>query len=142
MTNRVIIVTGAASGIGQAIAEHFATEGWRVTLVDKDAVRGRAVAEAIGGLFVEADLAQRQACRHVVDATLEHYGGVDALVNNAGFQHIAPIEEFDEDAWDALLAVMLTAPFVDEVCLAHDESARLGPRRQYWLSPQLASIAV
>ncbi|NJP07551.1 MAG: 3-hydroxybutyrate dehydrogenase [Chloroflexaceae bacterium] len=112
MTNRVIIVTGAASGIGQAIAEHFATEGWRVTLVDKDAVRGRAVAEAIGGLFVEADLAQRQACRHVVDATLEHYGGVDALVNNAGFQHIAPIEEFDEDAWDALLAVMLTAPFL------------------------------
>jgi len=112
MENRVAIVTGAASGIGKAVAETLAAEGARVAVVDRNAEHGRAVAAAIDGHFIAADLSQRADCRRVVDETLSRFGQVDILVNNAGFQHIDPIDEFPEDTWDALIAVMLTAPFL------------------------------
>ncbi len=112
MSGRVAIVTGAGSGIGQAVAEDLARQGDHVVVADVKEADGQSVAEAIGGMFVMTDLSQRSACRHLVDATLERYGRVDILVNNAGFQHIAPIDEFSEDVWDKLIAVMLTAPFL------------------------------
>lgn len=112
MKSRVAIVTGAASGIGQAIAEALAQEGDRVVVADMNQEQGPAVADAIGGYFVAVDLAQRAGCRRVVEQTLDHFGRVDILVNNAGFQHVAPIEDFPEDTWDRMLAVMLTAPFL------------------------------
>lgn len=112
MTNHVAIVTGAASGIGKAIAEALAREGHQVVVADLSVDQGQAVAAAIGGHFVQADLAQRASCRHLVDATLERYGKADILVNNAGFQHINPIEDFGEDMWEKMIAVLLTAPFL------------------------------
>ena len=112
MSGRIAIVTGAASGIGQAIAETLAHDGDQVVVADRNDAQGQAVAAAIGGHFVVADLSLRADCRRVVDATLAHFGGVDILVNNAGFQHIDAIEMFPEDTWDAMLAVMLTAPFL------------------------------
>ncbi len=112
MTERVAIVTGAASGIGRAVAEKLAGAGYRVAVVDLPGSEGQAVAEQIGGLFVGADLARREECRRVVDTTLAHFGQVDVLVNNAGYQHIAAIEEFPEDRWEHMLAVLLTAPFL------------------------------
>lgn len=112
MNDRVAIVTGAASGIGRAIANALAADGARVAVVDVDAEQGREVAGALDGLFVEADLSRREECRRAVDETLTHFERVDILVNNAGFQHIDPIEEFPEDRWDEMLAVMLTAPFL------------------------------
>ena len=59
-----------------------------------------------------ADLATREGNRAAVDAAVERFGGLDAVVANAGFQHVSPFEEFDEDRWDALLAVLLTSPFL------------------------------
>lgn len=112
MSGRIAIVTGAASGIGQAIAETLAHDGDQVVVADRNDAQGQAVAAAIGGHFVVADFSLRADCRRVVDATLAHFGGVDILVNNAGFQHIDAIEMFPEDTWDAMLAVMLTAPFL------------------------------
>lgn len=112
MTERVAIVTGAASGIGRAIAERMAGAGYRVAVVDLPTSEGQQVAESIGGLFIGADLALRADCRRVVDATVAQFGRVDVLVNNAGYQYIAPIEEFPEDRWEHMLAVMLTAPFL------------------------------
>ena len=112
MTKRTAIVTGAASGIGRAIAEYFAAEGWNVVVADRDEIQGAQVAQAINGLFVHGNLAERVACRHLVDETLKQYGHVHVLVNNAGVQHIDPIEDFPEDTWELLLAVMLTAPFL------------------------------
>ncbi len=112
MTERVAIVTGGASGIGRAVAEKLAGAGYRVAVVDLPNSEGQQVAESIGGLFIGADLSRREDCRRVVDQTLAHFGRVDVLVNNAGYQHIAPIEEFPEDRWDNMLAVMLTAPFL------------------------------
>ena len=59
-----------------------------------------------------ADLATREGNRSAVAATVGAFGGIDAVVANAGFQHVSPFETFDEDRWDALLAVLLTSPFL------------------------------
>jgi 3-hydroxybutyrate dehydrogenase len=106
----VALVTGAASGIGRAVAESLAGDGYRVAVVDLSE-EGRTVAQAIGGLFVQANLAKQSECMRVMAETVNHLGPVDVLVNNAGFQHISPIEEFPEEKWETLIAVMLTAPF-------------------------------
>ena len=111
IAGKVAVVTGAASGLGKAIAERLAADGAQVVVNDiSDA--GRSVAQAIGATFVHADSASRADCKRLIGTTLERHGKVDILVNNAGFQHVAPIEEFPEDTWDKMIAVMLTAPFL------------------------------
>ncbi len=110
LTNRVALVTGAGSGLGRAIAEALAREGATV-LVNDLRPEAHAVAEAIGGIFVQGDLSEREAVRVLAARALAHGGRVDILVNNAGFQHIDSIEDFPEDTWAQMLQVMLTAPF-------------------------------
>jgi 3-hydroxybutyrate dehydrogenase len=112
MSERVAIVTGAASGIGRAVAEALAQQGHRVLIADLHEQQARAAAEALGVGFVAADLSQRADCRRLVDQALDRYGRVDILINNAGYQHIAAIEDFPEDTWENMLALMLTAPFL------------------------------
>ncbi len=112
MSTRVAIVTGAARGIGRAIAEAFAQGGTQVVLADMNNDQGQAVADAMGGDFVMVDLARQDDCHRLVNETLTHYGRIDILVNNAGMQHIDTIEMFPVDIWDKMLAVMLTAPFL------------------------------
>lgn len=112
MSERIAIVTGGASGIGKAVAEALADSGDRVVVADLNEAAGKELADTIGGYFVKADLSQREDCKRLVDETLARYGGVHILINNAGFQHIDPIEVFPEDTWDKMLAVMLTAPFL------------------------------
>jgi len=109
---RVAIVTGGASGIGRAVAERLAADGCRVAVVDLNIEQADAVADAIGGLAIQADLSSRADCLRAVDEAIAHFGRADILVNNAGFQHIAPIADFPEDIWERMLAVMLTAPFL------------------------------
>ena len=110
--SRVAIVTGAASGIGLACAERLAGDGMKVVLADVSEKAGAEHARRLGGTFVAADLSKREGCRKLVDATLAAHGTVHVLVNNAGYQHVAPIEEFPEDQWERMLALMLTAPFL------------------------------
>jgi 3-hydroxybutyrate dehydrogenase len=93
---RVALVTGAGGGIGSAIVRRLEADGWSVHGVD----------------VADADLATREGNRAAVDGALERFGRLDAVVANAGLQHVAPLEEFPEDRWDALLAVMLTSPFL------------------------------
>jgi 3-hydroxybutyrate dehydrogenase len=112
MSERIAIVTGAASGIGRAIAETLVGQGHQVMLADLNPEQGQAAAEAIGGHFLAADLTRQADCRMLIDQTLERYGRVDILVNNAGFQHIDSIVAFPEERWNAMLALMLTAPFL------------------------------
>lgn len=111
LLGKVAVVTGAASGLGKATAERLATEGAQVVVADISD-KGAEVADAIGGLFVRGDSSRREDCKALVDATLTRYGTVHILVNNAGFQHVSPLEDFPEDMWEKMMAVMLTAPFL------------------------------
>jgi 3-hydroxybutyrate dehydrogenase len=106
VSRRAALVTGAASGIGRAIAGHLLRDGWDVLAVDL-----APDADGPGEPFA-ADLSERTANEAAVRAALERFGRLDAVIANAGFQHVAPIEEFPEDAWDRLLAVLLTSPFL------------------------------
>jgi 3-hydroxybutyrate dehydrogenase len=110
--SRVAIVTGAASGIGLACAERLAADGMKVVLADVNEKAGAEHAKRLGGLFVAADLTSRKGCRNLVDQALKACGTVHVLVNNAGYQHVSPIEDFPEDQWERMLALMLTAPFL------------------------------
>jgi 3-hydroxybutyrate dehydrogenase len=103
---RTAIVTGAASGIGRAIAEALVRDGARVLAVDLE-----PDGDGPGESFA-ADLTTRDGNRAAVEAALERFGALDTIVANAGFQHVAPVAEFDEDRWDALLAILLTSPFL------------------------------
>lgn len=108
----IAIVTGAASGIGKAIAVTLAQEGKHVVVVDLDKTRGEVVAKEVGGHFVHANLSKRADCRRVVEEALGAFGGLQILVNNAGYQHLEKLEDFPEDRWEDMIAVMLTAPFL------------------------------
>ncbi len=112
LTGKVALVTGGASGIGLAIAERLASDGAHVVIGDLQAEAGPVLAQRLGGHFMACDLARQDDCRALVDRTLTLAGGLHILVNNAGFQSIHPIEEFPEEVWNRLLAVMLTAPFL------------------------------
>lgn len=103
---RAALVTGAASGIGRAVAARLEEDGLRVLAVDL-----RPDPEGPGDPF-EADLTTREGNRAAVEAALERYGRLDVLVPNAGFQHVAPVAEFPEDRWEALVALLLTSPFL------------------------------
>jgi 3-hydroxybutyrate dehydrogenase len=112
MNQRLALVTGAASGIGKAIAQALAQAGHHVVISDLNQDAGLAVAASLDAHFIAADLAQRDECHKLIQSVQSQLGSIDILINNAGFQHIAPIEEFPEDVWDKMLAVMLTAPFL------------------------------
>lgn len=110
--DKIAVVTGAASGLGLAIAERLAADGAKVIVSDINANAGKDVAARLGGTFVHADMGKRADCRALIDQALAAYGTVHILVNNAGFQHVETIEAFPEDVWDKMQAVMLTAPFL------------------------------
>jgi 3-hydroxybutyrate dehydrogenase len=102
---RAALVTGAASGIGRAVAERLLDDGYDVLAVDLEA-------EGLPGTGHGADLTTREGNRGAVDAALEAFGRLDVIVPNAGVQHVAPVKEFPEDRWDTLITLMLTSPFL------------------------------
>jgi len=113
LDGKVAIVTGAGSGIGRGIAERFAQEGARVVVNDVDAATADAVAGAIGGLGVTADVSSSADVDRLFDTTIERLGGVDVLVNNAGLIDVERhVLEGDEAWWDRVIAVNLKGQFL------------------------------
>ncbi len=115
LKNKVAIVTGAASGLGQAIAQGYAREGAKVVVADRNSAAGEAVAaeiRAAGGeaMFAQTDIAQTTAVERMVNTAVEQYGRIDILVNNAGvelFGQEARAHELSEEAWDRTHSVNL-----------------------------------
>jgi NAD(P)-dependent dehydrogenase (short-subunit alcohol dehydrogenase family) len=114
---RVALVTGAASGIGAAIAELFAEEGAAVAVVDRDLAGAESIAEAIRGgggraLAIRADVADDAEVRAAVERTVAAFGGLQHLVCNAGIVTVAPLEQVSVEDWDRVLAVNLRSVFI------------------------------
>jgi 3-hydroxybutyrate dehydrogenase len=97
------LVTGAASGIGRAVAERLLSDGYDVLSADLN--------EGPGTPFT-ADLTTRDGNAGAVAAALDAFGRLDLVVANAGVQHVAPVEDFPEDRWDTIVALLLTSPFL------------------------------
>jgi 3-hydroxybutyrate dehydrogenase len=117
LEDRIAFVTGAASGIGLRIAEDFAREGARVCVADRNGPAALAAAGAIrdaGGqaIGVQCDVTREPDLDAALGEAVAAWGRIDVLVNNAGLQFVAPLEEFPAEKFELLLRVMLIAPFL------------------------------
>lgn len=116
--SHVAIVTGAARGIGMAVAEWFLARGWRVALVDIDAATLAATSKRLSSeasgrvLAVECDVSDPAQVDAAVAKTLAEFGRIDALVNNAGIAVFKPIGDTTFDEWQRVMAVNLNGPFL------------------------------
>ncbi len=113
-----VVVTGSTSGIGQGIAQELAKKGANIMLNgfgDKDQIeKDRAALENVAGVKVRyhgADMTKPDEIKDLIDTTIKEFGSVDVVVNNAGIQHVAPIEEFPAGKWDAIIAINLSSAF-------------------------------
>jgi NAD(P)-dependent dehydrogenase (short-subunit alcohol dehydrogenase family) len=115
-TDKVVVVTGAGSGIGKAIAEGFAAEGASLVVGDIDASRLDALVNQIsstGGkvVGVRGNVADSQDCKALIDAAVEKFGGLNILVNNAGINdRFLPVGELDDATWNRVLGINLNGP--------------------------------
>jgi len=115
-SQKVVLVTGAARGIGLAVAKRFLADGWRVTLLD---IEGDLLAESMAALAaadraisLHCDVSDAKAVAGVVAEVERRFGRLDALVNNAGIALFAPLMETSEADWRRVLEVNLTGPFL------------------------------
>jgi len=132
LDGKAAIVTGAASGIGRAIATTLGAAGAAVCVGDLDEEGSRRVAgeiERSGGraIAVRTDVSRADQVEALVRATAEAFGRMDILVNNAGLQHVAPVHEFPLEKWNQLIGVMLTGTFLcTRAALPHMMTKRWG----------------
>ena len=116
LKDRVAMITGAASGIGQEIAFLFAREGAKVAIADLDPVAGDRVARAIDGgqrsIGLAMDVSDERQVEAGVSKVVEVFGALDILVSNAGIQIVAPVVEFDFTSWKKMLAIHLDGAFL------------------------------
>jgi NAD(P)-dependent dehydrogenase (short-subunit alcohol dehydrogenase family) len=113
LATKVAIVTGAASGIGLGIAQLFIKEGAKVVFSDINK-SGKEAADAAGkkALFIECDISNAESVKNLVTKTLEAFGTIDILINNAGILYQKPISETSDKEWNAVINVNLKGPFL------------------------------
>lgn len=112
---KIAIVSGAAQGIGKAIATRYVQAGAKVALADTQVDKGRAVAAELGEdkcMFVECDVGDKRAVEALVERTIQRFGGLDIAVCNAGISHSAEFLDLEEEQFDRVLRVNLKGPFL------------------------------
>src|ERR1700751_6002936 len=126
-TDRSVVITGAARGIGLALATSFARAGADVVAVDRDEDVLVPAAEAIGATPITADVGCTRDVEHVIAATTSRTGRVDVLVNNAGILRDKVLWKLDDSDWEAVLAVHLGGTFrFTRACVPHFRKQRYG----------------
>ena len=118
LKGKTALITGSTSGIGRGIAETLAAQGANIVLngfgrADEiEALRGRIAADhGVAARYDAADMAKPAEIEAMVAKAVAEFGAVDVLVNNAGIQHVAPIDEFPVEKWNAIIAINLVASF-------------------------------
>jgi len=117
LTDKVAIITGAASGMGKAMATLFALEGARLVIADIDDKGSEQTVNEINStngkaIFVHTDVSKSSDVKNLIDATIDEFSKIDILVNNAGiFMKMTPIEEIDETVWDRIYSVNVKGIF-------------------------------
>ena len=117
VAGQTAIVTGGSSGIGRSIAEQFAADGADVVVCSREQDNVDPVADGINeadggrGLAVECDVTDRDAVDALVEATVEEFGGIDCLVNNAGASFMATFDEISENGWSTIVDSNLTGTY-------------------------------
>ncbi|GIO01956.1 3-hydroxybutyrate dehydrogenase [Brevibacillus halotolerans] len=117
LDQRVAFITGAASGIGYEMARHFAGEGAIIAIADLNAGAVASSAERLRQqgykvIGLPCDVSNEEQVAASVQRVVEEYGRLEILINNAGLQHVSPIEEFPTECFELLLKVMLVGPFL------------------------------
>ncbi|MGZ0879267.1 3-hydroxybutyrate dehydrogenase [Priestia megaterium] len=117
LSQKVALITGAASGIGLEVAREFAKEGAKVVISDLNEQAANAAAEQLieqgyEAIAVSCDVTKEEQVEKSFQITIETFGRLDILVNNAGLQHVSEIENFQTDKFEFMIKVMLTAPFI------------------------------
>ena len=118
LKGKTAVVTGSTSGIGLGIAGALAKEGCRVVLnsfsdTDSDRETAERLASETGAeiAYIQADMAKPEECRDLVERASARFGPVGILVNNAGIQHVAAVEDFPVEKWDAVIGINLSSAF-------------------------------
>jgi len=125
LSNKIAIVTGAASGIGKEIAATYAREGAKVAIADMNMAAAQTAADELkaagaSAMAVAADVTDEGQVNAAVAAVVQAWGGVDILVSNAGIQIVHPLEEFSFAEWKKMLAIHLDGAFLTtKACLPH-----------------------
>ena len=115
--DKVAIITGSARGIGFEIGKIFAENGAKVVLsdVNQSAVEESSLAlrnEGFDVIGVKADVTREEDIVQLIEQTKQKFGRIDIFINNAGLQHVSPIEEFPTEKFELMIKIMLTAPFI------------------------------
>ena len=118
LTGQTAIVTGSTSGIGLGIAEELAAKGANIVVNSfSDRKEDHAIAAQIAArhgveaVYIKADMANQTECRNLVEQAIARFNSLEILVNNAGIQHVAPVDEFPIERWDAIIAINLSSAF-------------------------------
>jgi len=136
LDGKTAIISGAARGIGAAIAQRFAAEGCDLALCDLDGPGVQQLANALreqgrSVLAQEADVSLRESVQHVVDSATARFGRVDILVNNAGIFFNAAFEDMSDEQWERMLRVNVTSVFLLSQCVI-----------RHWLAQRIPGVIV